>query len=44
MINIFRNALFGDGHITAPNKKGNVQLIFTSTQLSNIEFKSKLLN
>lgn len=44
MINIFRNALFGDGHITEPNKKGTVQISFSSTQLSVIELKAKLLN
>lgn len=44
MINIFRNAMFGDGHIGTVNLKGTVQLKFSSTQLSNIELKAKLLN
>ena len=44
MINIFRNAMFGDGHITKPNSKGTVELIFSSTIKSSIELKAKLLN
>lgn len=44
MINIFRNAMFGDGHIGPVNTKQKVQLRFMSTQQSNIEFKCKFLN
>lgn len=44
MINIFRNAMFGDGHIGPVNTKQKVQLRFTSTQKSNIELKCKLLS
>jgi hypothetical protein len=44
MINIYRNAMFGDGHITKVNSKNNVQLIFSSTIKSSIEFKAAILN
>lgn len=35
--------MFGDGHITKPNKKGTVEIKFSSTVKSIIDFKARLL-